>query len=733
MTAESSGSRSRRKLAWPLAICVLAGGATLRLVHLTDPPLDFHPNRQYHSALLARGLYADHATEWSDARRALAHEAMPHLIEPPLMESAAAWMYRAVGFEALWIPRLLSIAAWTLGGLSLYRLASRWLSPSPVLVCLAIYAYLPFGIVASRAFQPDPLMIALVIAAVERTAAWQTSHRRSIALAALALGTAAVFVKPMAILLLAPVYCAIALAAKPRTLRALAALPAALLCIAIPSTIYFATTMVQRGELDDYTQWAAALELFTLREFWVGWSQMFLGAVTPALVPCVLLLAVPIRARSARLVLIGGWSGYLLLALAFPYHIYTHSYYSLVAIPLIALSTAYAVEVLNERLSPLTEERLQWLAIGILAAAVSAGVLSVVRVDTSSIVAMRDRLEELDRRLPERARLIVLDDSYGKSILFHAARRVSVWPLSMELHARAIQGLAVQRFDELAAAASGADYFVVTAANDLVAQPQLRERLASLPQVPSALAAPAAAVQVYDLRTAVAPTITPVAANFAFMRDGRFRTPPQKLQVQIGGFEPREWSFALPPEAPITITPSRGVGNAEVTVDVRPTAATGAVAVTLSARGAPSSQLAIRWATIDGISQAPIGNLEAPAVDAGAGALRFGGWAMDDLGVRRVILVGVDANGGERELAATDAFGVRPDLQQAFASWPGAGRGAWLVTLDRAAIHDLAFVRVDAEDVEGQRATIGRRARGRSGGDPESMALRVRAKRRPAA
>jgi hypothetical protein len=201
----------------------------------------------------------------------------------------------------------------------------------------------------------------------------------------------------------------------------------------------------------------------------------------------------------------------------------------------------------------------------------------------------------------------------------------------------------------------------------------------------------------------------------------------------MAGFAARAWSFAVPPESSITVTPSSGVGDATVTIDVHPNVANGTAAVAFTAPGTPPSQIAVRWATIEGVSKAPIGNLEAPAPDAGAGALTFGGWAMDDLGIKRVILVGVDVNGRERELAVTASFGVRPDLQQTFASWPGAGRGAWAVTLDPAATRDLALVRAEAEDVEGQRTTIGQRVLRASARETKSVALRIGAKGRPAA
>ncbi len=38
-------------------------GLGIRLLDLTDPPLDIHPTRQLHSALMARGMYYRVSTE----------------------------------------------------------------------------------------------------------------------------------------------------------------------------------------------------------------------------------------------------------------------------------------------------------------------------------------------------------------------------------------------------------------------------------------------------------------------------------------------------------------------------------------------------------------------------------------------------------------------------------------------------------------------------------------------
>ena len=130
----------------------------VRLYGIAEPPMDFQPVRQYHSALLARGFY-----EWlsTGELRTLPPDGV---IEPPIMESAASFAYYLSGGEHLWIPRLLSAACWMVGGMFLYLLArGAFSSPNAALFSTAFYLLDPFGVLPSRAFMPEALMVAALL------------------------------------------------------------------------------------------------------------------------------------------------------------------------------------------------------------------------------------------------------------------------------------------------------------------------------------------------------------------------------------------------------------------------------------------------------------------------------------------------------------------------------------------------------------------------------------------
>jgi hypothetical protein len=119
------------------------------------------------SAVIARGMYYQMSPSVDAEKRSLAislWEATP-TYEPEILERLTALVDLAIGREAFWVGRLLASLFWTLGGLFLFLLARRITSTTGALVGLAYYLLLPFGMVASRSFQPDPLMVAGLIAA----------------------------------------------------------------------------------------------------------------------------------------------------------------------------------------------------------------------------------------------------------------------------------------------------------------------------------------------------------------------------------------------------------------------------------------------------------------------------------------------------------------------------------------------------------------------------------------
>jgi hypothetical protein len=138
-----------------LAMALLAGFG-LRMINLTNPPLDFASNSQMFSALKARGMYYQYVTDAPDSKRQQAISLGDvGMVEPLVMETIVSQTYRLTG-EYLWIACVYSSLFWVLGGLALFLLIRELASASAAMIGTLFYLFVPFRVNASRTFMSDP-------------------------------------------------------------------------------------------------------------------------------------------------------------------------------------------------------------------------------------------------------------------------------------------------------------------------------------------------------------------------------------------------------------------------------------------------------------------------------------------------------------------------------------------------------------------------------------------------
>lgn len=308
---------------------------SLRLYHIGDPPLDWHEARQYHSALLARGFY-----EWLLVGELYTFP-KDGIMEPPVLELIASFAYSIFGGEYLWIPRLLSAMFWMVGGLFLYLIAKRIISPNAAVFSVFFYLFVPFGVLESRAFMPDPLSVMLLLISIFTILRYheQPSMRRLV-IAAVA-SSLAVFVKPiMCLFQICGAF--FSLAVYRQGVRRASTNPHLLMFMMLsilPTGLYYIYGTYVAGFLQTQTLPNRVVPHFVLEAFfWEGWAEMIGKVVGYAAFVGALLGALLFRAGLPRALMLGLWGGYLLFGLVFTTHIHTHDYYSLQLIPVVALS-----------------------------------------------------------------------------------------------------------------------------------------------------------------------------------------------------------------------------------------------------------------------------------------------------------------------------------------------------------------------------------------------------------
>ena len=468
-------------------VALLLLGAVLRLIDLNDPPLDFHTSRQLRNSIVARDIFYRISPGADPQKQKLAASfanAVGHY-EPPVIETLVAVTDRLLGEETYAVPRIWETLFWLLAGLALFDLARRAVSPWAGLVALAYYLVLPFSVQASRSFQPDPLMTSAFVAGIcflyrwseesaENNRSWQWAL-----LAGIILGFA-VLVKIVIAFQVGAAAIAIVLFTLRKDFWKSKQVWAMALLMIIPAFLYY--VVFHSGRSSEYfVNWSVALfKLISSTDFYSKWLA-FLGSLFGLTILFASLAGALIAAPRLRWLLVGLWIGYLAYGLTLPFQMYTHSYYHIQLIPVIALGLAAA-------LNPLLERAAAQGSAG--RAAFVALILAVIGyqswVARSVLVAEDFRSEprvweKIAAAIPADANVIALTQDYGYRLMYFGWRKVSLWPLNTDLAELKNEDRdTARRFEEITA---GDDYFLVTAFGQFNQQPELKKILANYPMV----------------------------------------------------------------------------------------------------------------------------------------------------------------------------------------------------------------------------------------------------------
>jgi len=493
-----------------LTLFLLFGVAlAIRIYDIMDLPLDFHPTRQLFSAVKARGMYYETLPDVPEWQREFATQQWKTkvTIEPEILERLAASIYRYTG-EQLWIPRLISAVFWLMGGIFIYLLARDMVSVDGAVLALAFYLLVPYGIFASRSFQPDPLMVALVVAFWWLVYRWAISPlpqgappfgpraRRGEtafgddkgvgwkwAILAGLVGGLAIFVKFVAaFFVIGGALGALLGRFKLRelfhnpqvwTMGVLGVLPGA-------AWIIYGKLVLGLfgGDLSGrFIPSLLASPLFYIQ--WQTKADTVAGGIGIMLGLLGLFL---VRERVVRAFLLGIWGAYLVFGLYFNYHISTHDYYSL---PLIAIVAVSLTPLGNWFFTRLGEAGSGWVR-GALFVVLLYGVFSTVWHVRNEMKSVDYRPQvaywaEIRETLGTQASIVALTEDYGNRLAYWGWQKATIWPSSGDLYqadARGNQRDIEKLFTETVAKKS---LFLVTDLEDFAKQKELQALLAGYP------------------------------------------------------------------------------------------------------------------------------------------------------------------------------------------------------------------------------------------------------------
>lgn len=461
-------------------------GLALRLYRLDDPPVDFHPTRQLHSALIARGMFLANDPAAAPQLRALAEQQWhaEGVIEPQVMEHLAAWGYAMVGQVDLRIPRLLAIFFWMVAAGFVTRLAFDLTGPAGALGAALFFLVWPYGVIASRAFQPEPLLMALMSAALWAALRWQTRPNNwRWTLAAGVLAGLTIYVKVVAVFFLGPVFAVLALQSdEPRRVFRNPRVWVLAALALVPYAIYHIDGVYLRGFLVGQFSLRFFPQMWRDPAFYLRWVSNLGRALPFEMVLLALFGTFLVRVARARAALLAMWLGYLAYGLALSHHISTHDYYHLPLFLPAALGLGAAAAALYEALHPVTRRAVTRRAAG-LASLFLIILLAFTaytarnQIKRSNAVAQAAVWQAVGHALPPGASAAALVDDYGAGLEYYAWIMPTIWPTAAD---QSFQQSAGQPYDvsaEFARIAAQKDFFLVALPEEMENQPELSRLL----------------------------------------------------------------------------------------------------------------------------------------------------------------------------------------------------------------------------------------------------------------
>lgn len=475
-----------KKIVTLLVALFLILGFAVRFIDFKDLPLDFAATRQLHSLIMARGLYyqmdtPDTLSMPQDKRvYGINTGNAESRIEPPIMEYLSAYTYRLIGKENILVPRVYSMLFWVIGGIPLFLLARKLMNLNGAFAALAAYLFIPFGVYASRSFQPDPLMVMFILWALYFQMHWATNGTLKNAILAGLFTGFAVFVKAPAVFFVGFSFVGLVLSKGFKQWIKNPQIYMMAVLALLPAIIFNLLSATVGGNAGPIFGTRFFPEYFSDPKWYSNWLQM--AKSVTGYFPLVLgvLALFLIKQKQDRVFYLCLWLGYIVYGFTFAYHIYTHNYYHLPLIPIITLGIGYFFAFIFQKFESINKH---WFPRSLLMLVLLASLAICVQVTRGTLITRNYQNEPgywaaLGAKIGGNSSVIALTHDSGYRLSYWGFVNAKLWPTAGDRTIKSLVGATdpafLQMFKEFT---TDKDYFLVTLMGEFDSQPDLREYL----------------------------------------------------------------------------------------------------------------------------------------------------------------------------------------------------------------------------------------------------------------
>jgi hypothetical protein len=476
-TSKSDKNSGTRWVWISLILLAFLLGLGVRFYDLKDAPLDFHPTRQLHSALIARGMYYQSLPDAPEWQKEMSYKQWQTegLIEPQIMERLTAWTYQLLGSDQLWAARVWAILFWMLGAVFLGLLANELFGLAGSALAVIYFLLWPYAVMSSRAFQPESLMVAVIIMGLWAAVRWMKNPTwPRVVLAGLLCGLA-IYVKSVAVFFIAPALAGLLLSNfnlndlfKNKQIWLLFILSIS------PYIAYHIYGVYILGLLGEQFSLRFFPNLWIDPVFYLQWINEIKGVVGLEIFLTGLVGILVFPKKRWHGMLIGLLLGYFIYGFVFSYHISTHDYYQMPLLAITALGLAAIFEALIYSLPKKSNLSLSTIALVLAAFMLLKAWDSRVTLKKTDYHNETRFWEKLGDQLGHDSRVVGLLTDYGYRLAYWGWVDVTPWMQTTDINLRELAGNEVNLDEAFLSAVEGKDYFVITLMDELDRQPNLK-------------------------------------------------------------------------------------------------------------------------------------------------------------------------------------------------------------------------------------------------------------------